>query len=266
MTNLVTAENLTAMTGIFPSRAPSEIELRGAANYDERIRRRLVRFLEAKDPEPIKWHRPPSQESLWKRLAEPIDEAVLAEINEWAMEMNIDVAVAVQWPMVVKAARDYILGRWPVFRDNSLGLSTYELAPDEYGDVWHLCRTLHDPETLFDDLDSLLLLPAQVDAFAAVYPSLLETTRQLTALLIQPYVEVQGLIKPKRWLSGDREEQLRVLLQRPGDVPIQADSEAQQQEAQQQPAPRKSDTARENAKGDLRTPMENIAEQRTEIG
>lgn len=259
--NQVTAENLTAMTGIFPSRVPSDLEMRGAANYEERIRRRLARFLEAKDVEPLKWRQPPSQESLWKKLSEPLDKDLLEELNEWALDAELDVAEAVKWPIQIKAARDYVLGKWPVFRDNSLGLRTFELATDELGDVWHICSTLNDPESMFDDMASLVLLPAQVEAFAAVYPGLYETTKQLASLLIQPYLHVQGLIEPTKWITGEREEQLRVLLQAPQDGPITADSEQQQQDQQEQQAPSGGGNAKDRS-GDIRTPSENAAEQR----
>lgn len=253
----ISAETMVAMTGLAPTRAPSEIELRGAivTNYDARIKRRLATFLESTTVEPLKWARPPSQNSLWASLTKPLDPA---EFTSWALEADLPVDVGIQWPMLIQQARDYVQSKWPLYRDNSLGLHTFELAADEYGDVWHLYRTLNDPDTMFDDLDSLLLLPEQVDAFRTIYPSLFQTTQRMAALLLEPYVEIQGLREAERWLSGEREEQLRILLQNPGDGPIQMVDEA----PEQKPA-EPSNTQRTNLVSDARVPSESIAEQRT---
>lgn len=250
------AEALVAMTGIFPSRGPSELEARGADNYLARIRRRIVRFLESRKVESLKWQRPPSQKDLWQRLSQPFDEA---ELDEWFDGWAGHPAVPIEYPAIVQQARDHVKSVWPIFQDNSLGLHTYELAPDEYGDVWHICRTLNDPETLFDDLDSMVLLPVQVEAVAKVYPGLYEEIRKITMLLLEPYVGIEGGIEQKNTLPGEREEQIRTLLQVPNDGPIAAapDEQQQNQAKASQEIPDREELTDVN-----QTPSEHVAQRR----
>lgn len=251
MTGDTFPEGLCAMTGINPTRAPSDLELRGAHSYVARIKRRLVAFLEADKPAPMKWRKPPEQESLYQAISTPLDQH---ETTAWLVDTAVEAVVS--YPMIIKSARDYVLARWPVYKDTSLGLHTYELAPDEYGDVWHLFSTLNDPETLFDDMDSLLLLPSQVEAFAAVYPELFAATKNMAALLLQPYVGIEGVIEQTKTLTYDREEQIRTLLQLPVDAPIEVD--AKNDPATKQAAPSSKQTQQKSTQ----TPSEHMAEKR----
>src|SRR5512136_3416362 len=107
-------EHLAAMTGIFPNRAPTDIEMRGAQNYTARVRRRIARFLDSTEVVDLKWQRPPSQESLWEKVATPVDPA---EFLTWAKEADIEPATGVLWPSVVQAARDYVKAHWPIYND-----------------------------------------------------------------------------------------------------------------------------------------------------
>jgi hypothetical protein len=242
-------EALCAMTGLTPTRAPSYLEIRGAQSYAARIKRRLASFLEADKPAPMKWKKPPSQESLYESLTTPLD---AAEVSGWLAETAFEAMVG--YPMVIQTARDYVLARWPIYPDTSMGLHTFELAPDEYGDVWHLFSTLNDPETIFDDLDSLLLLPSQVEAFAAVYPELFATTKDLAALLLRPYVGIEGMIEQKKTLPWDREEQIRTLLQLPLDAPIEVSDKEQSENA--------SGGGKPSQQKSTQTPSEHMAEKR----
>lgn len=253
--NLAT-ESLVAMTGIFPSRGPNELEIRGSgANYLNRIRRRLVAFLEAKKVEPLKWSRPPSQKHLWSELVRQVS---LDEMDDWFNDWAGDPAVPVEYMAVVSQAREFIKNAWPVYPDNSLGLHTFELAPDEYGDVWHLVRTLNDPETIFDDLDSMVLLPVQVDAIAQIYPALYREICQLTMVQLQPYAGIDGALQSKT-LPGEREEQIRTLLRVPNDGPINAQPE---QAPQQQPKGGGGGPDREEITDVNQTPSEHVAQRR----
>lgn len=249
------AETLVAITGIFPSRGPNELEAKAAdaRNYSNRIRRRITKFLEAKDgPELLKWSPPPSQKSLWQQLHEQVD---IAEVGRWFARWEGDPAVGVEYMAVVSAARERIKQAWPQFQDTSLGLHHFELSEDEYGDVWHLCRTLNDPETIFDDMDSLVLLPVQVEAVSAIYPQLYQQIVGMTMLLLQPYAQVGDEPAPKNLLA-EREEQIRTLVQAPFDAPLTAQEEPKAQaQPKSQPEPKQDDSSTE-------TPSEHIAQRR----
>jgi len=245
-------EHLAAMTGIFPSRAPTDIELRGAQNYAARIRRRIARFLDSEEVETLKWQRPPSQESLWEKVATPVDPA---EFLAWSKESDIDPSTGILWPSVVQAARDYIKARWPIYPDTSLGLHTHELALDEYLDVWHLVRTLNDPETIFDDLDSLILLPEQVEAVKAVYPGIYQSIQALALAQLKPFIEIEGAVEKRKTLMGERESQLRLLLGVADEDSFEVEKKPEQK---QQPQNKGAATRPEEP-----TPSEAVAMQRT---
>ena len=245
------AECLVAMTGIFPTRAPSELTIRGADSYPSRIRRRLAAFLAAEEVAPMEWERPPAQADLWKDLTTPLNSQ---KITAW-LEGLENLEMVAGYSLVIEAAREYVKKAWPIYPDSSLGLRNVELAPDEYGDVWHLTRTLNDPETLFDDLDSLLLLPVQVEAFAAVYPDLYEATKNIAILLLQPFTEIEGFGKKHNPLRWGREEQIRTLLQIPNDAPIETAEPQEKQGAT-------PDKRQESEPDDAQTPSEHTAARR----
>jgi hypothetical protein len=250
------AECLVAFTGIFPTRAPSELEIRGAANYIARVRRRLAAFLDGDEVAPLMWTRPPAQVDLWGDLNKPFDDD---ELSEWFAGWQGDPATHVNYPAILQSARDRVKAAWPIYPDPSLGLHNFELAPDEYGEVWHLCRTLNDPETMFDDLDSLVLLPVQVDAIAAVYPALYAKIQSLAMLLVQPFIGIEGSLEPKKNLPMNREEQLRTLLQLANDAPIQTAGE--KPKANVRPASQDQQSNRDSDNN--QTPSEHIAQRRT---
>lgn len=246
------AESLVAMTGIFPTRAPSEIEIRGATNYQGRIKRRIARFLAAEKIEPIKWKRPPSQDSLWASIVAPVDPQ---EFAAWGLEADLDVAVAVAYPTIVQSARDFVRKLWPLYQDTALGLRTFDLATDELYDVWHIVRTLDVFESIFDDLDSMLLLPEQVETIKAIFPTLYESVRALTVAQLAPYTEVQGAVEKTKDLPAEKESQIRVLLGvAEGDT-----FDIVKEEPKQQPASTPSDTERRETKEEARTPSERAA-------
>jgi hypothetical protein len=247
------AESLAAMVGIFPSRAPTEIEVRGAKNYLARCRRRIAKFLDTDELGPVKWDRPPSQESLWEKITTPLDPKQFAE---WATEADLGVAEGVLYPAVIQAAHDHIKSLWPIYPDTSLGLHVHELAFDEYLDVWHIARTLNDPEKIFDALDAMVLLPDQVAAIGKVYPALYEAIRALTMVALEPFIEVQGAVDRRKVLPGERETQLRVLL----GVADEDSFEVTRKE--EKPAEAPKPPARDKASEDERTPSEMVNRQR----
>lgn len=248
------AECLVAMTGIFPKRAPSELEIVGGRNYLARVRRRIAAFLDAKESGKLIWQRPPSQKQLMRDLSTPLDQA---EVAEWIADLPV--LTGFNYPLIVKSARDYILAKWPKYEEGGLGLHNHDLAPDEYGDVWHITRTLHDPETIFDDLDALLLLPEQMEAIAAVYPSLLAEMKKMAGLLIFPFIEVDGAVEAKKVLASAREEQLRVFMQVPAEGPIKIVQDEAKQPKQSAPSEREYDH-------DSQLPSERVAQVRTAKG
>jgi hypothetical protein len=250
MIGTLLSEGLVAMTGIFPTHGPSELAVRGAATYQERIRRRLVRFLGAEQAEKIKWERPPVQADLWRDLNEEID---IEEMARWLDGLPMEIAA--MYPTVISNARAYIKRAWPIYPEQTLGASVYELAQDEYGDVWQLARTLNDFETIFDDMDALVLLPSQVDAVAEVYPDLYEETTAAAMSLLKPYTSISGIAPAKKSLSYQREEQLRTLLRLPMDAPF-----IQPQEEQPKGAPKRADSTREMERRNT-TQSERIADK-----
>lgn len=247
------AECLAAMTGIFPTRAPTDLEVRGAQNYLARLRRRIAKFLDGEGAEPIRLQRPPSQESLWEKIATPVD---VQEFTEWATEAELDVTTAVEYPAVVQRSRDFIKALWPVYPDNSLGLHAHELALDELLDVWHIAHTLNDPETLFDDLDSLVLLPDKVAAVKANFPEMYKQIQAMALAQLQPFIGLEGVIEPKKTLSADREAQFRVLL----GVAEEDSFEIAQEPPKQKPEPQPQ--SKQNISEDARTPSETAQRQR----
>jgi hypothetical protein len=212
------------MTGIFPTHRPSDLMVRGAQGYMDRVRRRLVTFLAADKPEKLKWERPPAQDDLWSDITTPIDPA---DLTEWLDGLPFEMGMG--YALVIDKARSYIRQRWPIFPDESLDIHNTTLAQDEYGDVWQLVRTLHKPDTIFDDMDALVLLPDQVDAFAEIYPTIYQKTVELASLLLQPFISIEGMAKAKKHLGFLREEQMRTLMRLPLDAPIAAPPEAQGQ-------------------------------------
>lgn len=254
--NLAT-ESLVAMTGILPTRGPNELEIRGSdTNYVNRVRRRLSTFLDSTKVEKIKWERPPSQKHLW---AELVKQVALDDMDDWFDGWAGDPAVPVEYMAVISQAREYVKKAWPIYPDPSIGLHTFELSEDELGDVWHLFRTLNDPETIFDDLDSLVLLPEQVTAIATVYPALYSQICAMATLLLQPFAGIQDVIKPTKQLLAEREEQIRTLLQVPQDAPVVVQAEKEQQKKQEQPAPSR---AQSHAEVTTQIPSEHTVQQR----
>jgi hypothetical protein len=235
------SESLVAITGIFPSRHPSELMVRAAQGYMDRVRRRLVTFLAADTPEKMKWERPPAQDDLWKDITTPLDEA---DLTDWLTGVPHEMGLG--YALVIDKARSYIRQRWPIFPDESLDIHNTELAQDEYGDVWQIVRTLDKPDTLFDDMDALILLPDQVDAFAEIYPTIYQKTVELASLLLQPFISVNGMAKAKRRLSFLREEQMRTLMRLPLDAPIAAPPEPQKKDTQKDRSESSSDVERRN--------------------
>jgi hypothetical protein len=251
-TPALAAQRLVAVTGIFPTRAPSEIELAGSEKLTERIGARVRRFLRASEPADMKWREPPGQKHLHDKLTDQLDPM---DVGEW---FATDPSMAMIYSKTIEDARGFLLAHWPVYPDPRLGVNNYELGPDEYAALWQLCETLDHPETLFDDLDSLMLLPDQVDAVAFVYPDLYQQINEITALaLADGYIDAPG--EPRRHeLSAEREDLIRTLLRLPPEAVIEIPVPPQSQ-----PSAQGKTTPTQTAKhrDELRTPADRSAAQ-----
>ena len=255
------AECLAAVTGIFPTSAPTSAQLHLAdpAKFVKKLADRVKAFLGSDKAEKFKWAKPPEQTELYKKITDPID---TDELGEWLADVPPEVAGA--YGLTIKAARDMVRTAWPVYPDPSLGLHNFDLAQDEYLDVWQLMRTLDTVESIFDDLDARVLLPEQIAAFASIYPDLCQAVKEATYELLQPYMEIAGIIEKKKDLLPLKEELVRILMQLPGDVPIE-EPQAQQDG---QPAPGKSGRRPPEPKEDhsiganMQTPSEHVAQRR----
>lgn len=251
----LSAQRLIAVTGIFPTEPPSEIDLAAAAKLPEKLAGRIRRFLRATEPAEMKWREPPEQEKLHAKLTAQLSPLA---IGEW---FPSNAALAMDYAQAIENARGHIIAKWPIYPDPSLGVRNYELAPDDYGAVWQLTETLDDIETLFDDLDAFMLLPDQVDAVAFCYPALYKMIKDLVTLeLARGYIDEPG--KPRKHeLSVEREDAIRTLMQLEPQAVLAIDQTPQGQQQQQQP---RKDTAIQNEEQlkDLRTPSEHVSAQR----
>lgn len=246
------AQRLIAVTGIFPTRAPSEIELASADKVLERFAARIRRFLRASEPADMKWREPPGQKHLHEKITAQLDPM---DVGEW---FAADPTMALIYSKTIEDARGFLLAKWPAYPDPRLGVNNYELGPDEYAAVWQLCETLDRPEALFDDLDSLMLLPDQVAAVAFVYPDLYEQINQITALaLADGYIDAPGEPR-RRELSAEREDLIRTLLQLPPEAVLEIPMPPQQQPSAQS---KTTPTQTEKHRDELRTPAERTAAQ-----
>jgi hypothetical protein len=251
------AECLAAVTGIYLTGAPSAMQLHIAepSRYLAKLEKRIATFLEADKPAKFRGEKLPEQRATYEKITDILDPDKLVE---WLADVPHEVALP--YTLTVQAARAKVKEAWPVYPDPSLGLHNFELAPDELLDVVQVMRTLDNPESLFDDLDARVLLPAQVDLIAAIYPDLYREICKLCYDATEPYVEIPGFVEKKKDLSALKEEQLRVLMKLPTDAPMVATPEAPQP-APQKPGRGSGDSVSKNSSR-LQTPSEHTAERR----
>lgn len=250
------AECLAVVTGIYPEGPPSKLQLHVAepARLLGKFRARIKEFLGANKPEPFKRDELPDQHTTYDKITDLIDPEEMD-----AILVDIPVEVALPYALTLQAAREKVKASWPVYPDNSLGLRNFELAKDEFMDVLDVMRTLDTVETIFDDLDALVLLPEQVALVDEFFPDLYREIGLMCFDELQPFAEVPGIVEKKRDLSPEREEQIRVLMQLPTDAPLAPPKE--------QPQPQQSGRAPEAKSGKaepekLQTPTEHTEQRR----
>ena len=252
MSGTLPAECLVLVTGIFPTSAPSDIDYAAADRLSETLAGRIRRFLRADEPAAMQWREPPDQAKLHAKLIAQLSPVA---IGEW---FPLNSELAMDYAQAIESARGHLIAKWPIYPDPSLGVRNYDLAPDDYAALWQLCETLDDIETLFDDLDAMMLMPEQVDAVAFCYPALYAMIRKLVTLeLADGYIDTPE--KPrKRELSVERENAIRTLLQLQPQAVLEIPAPPQNQ------ATPKKDTAVQNdeKRKDLRTPSEHVSAQR----
>lgn len=255
MIGTLTAECLLAVTGLFPGRAPSDVQRRLALKFPQRLGARVAAFLESDKPEKFKAPELPDQKEFHDQLLEPVD---TEEVAGWFDPTSA--ALAVQYGLLMQATREKVKAAWPTYPDPSLGIHNFDLAPDELLDVVQLFRTLDSIESVFDDLDAQVLLPDQVTAIATTYPDLYETLKQAAFEELVPYLDVPGRTGEKKNLSPVKEEQIRVLMQLQADAPIEAQQEQPPTPAAQKPGRRPPEPQEEEPS--LETPSEHTAAKR----
>jgi hypothetical protein len=256
MIGTLPAECLLAVTGLFPSRGPSDTQKRLAARFPKRLAARVRVFLESDKPGKFQPLELPDQKAFHEQLLEKVDPDQFEESF-----LPEEAALSMQYVMLLQAARDKVVAAWPLYPDTGLGFRNYDLAKDELLDVLHVFQTLDSVESVLDDLDARVLLPDQVALLSQVFPDLYETLHLATLEELAPYLEIQGGVEARGELSQVHEEQLRILLQLPADAPLQS---AQQPALQAKPGQRQGahDTTEDEEEHSLETPSEHTAASR----
>lgn len=214
--SLLLAEGLCLTHGIFPTKAPGVMAVRSAMNLPTRIRKRLTEFLNADEQTPMVWETPPSQDDLRTEIFSPLDEK---RFDGWTD--NMDPVLLGQYMLTITNAKTRLQELWPVFPERTFGLRNYDLSIDEFGEVWQNARLLGNIDVIFDDLGTRIIVPAQVALFSSTYPETYTMIKDIATLLLEPYVEIQGSIPPKKSMSYDKEEAIRTLLQLDVDPAIE---------------------------------------------
>jgi len=253
------AECLLAMTGLFPSRGPSDTQKRLAQRFPKRLVNRVKDFLES---DKIAKFKPPEQKdqtSLHEKLLTKVDPDEIGDAF-----LPEEATLSAQYVLLMQSARDKVAASWPLYPDSSFGIHNFDLAPDELLNVLQVLQTLDSVESLFDDLDARVLLPDQVTLFSQVYPDLYEVLKNAAMDEIAPYLEIQGAVTAKRRLSQLHEEQMRILLQLPADAPIETQEQQPTQQGQpgQRPGRRQIDKDTDGEGSSMETPLEHTAAHR----
>ena len=253
------AECLVAVTGIFPTSAPTAAQMHLAGKFVDKLAARVKAFLDSDKPEPFKPKKLPDQKELRAKLTTDLDPD---QLGEWLAEVPPEVAAP--YTLTIQAARAKVNAAWPTYPDTSLGLHDFDLAPDELMDVCLLLRTLDNIESVFDNMDARLLLPEQVQAIVEIYPDLAMAVQSAAYDALAPFMEIAGFVEKKKSLSPIKEEQIRILMQLPTDVPIEAPAKpAQGQQTQGKPGRRPSEPKENHGiGGNLETPTEHVAQRR----
>lgn len=203
-------ECLALATGLLTTSPPSESDVNRAEKLLNKVEMHIRAFLKAETPDKWEcWERPPEQSELRQDLLKTFDpEELLDEPSAAGPEL------LGKWILVLTNARQYVTKKWPVYDEQALTPANYELAPDEYGDVWELTRAVDGIENLFGDWRSHMLSAEQVEAARACYPDFMATVDEMLM------DELAAHIAKKRKLTWQQEDQIRVMRNLPGEEPI----------------------------------------------
>ena len=202
-------ECLALAGGLLQTKPPSDAEIRRAEKLLNKVETHVKAFLAAEGPDKWEcWERPPAQDELRESLLKPLDHESIEE------EHRLPAELLGKWALVSENAKRYVLEKWPVFDEQSLEPANYELASDEYGDVWEIARAVDGIENLFGDWRSHRLSAEQVEAATACYPDFMAAVDEIL------FDALSDHLAKKKKLTWQQEDQIRVLRSLPGEEPI----------------------------------------------
>lgn len=217
------AECLCLITGIFPKRPPNTSEVKQAMGLMRKADHAFRDFLDAEKTEPYEYEPPPEQEQLLSDLSLPTGS------EEWAHD-ELPITTVPAWLIKVNEVRAYCADKWPKYDAKSITPSYYDLAEDELGDIWEIVCAVESADTLFSEMKSHTLSPAQVSAIAANYPAYYAALIEIFDENLVTFVE-KSQKKDGKQLSMPQEDVIRTLKQLGEDDAIEPKND------QKQPAP-----------------------------
>lgn len=214
---MLTVETLMAVTGIFPGGLhPSENDLLAAqglaARWESRIRRWLS-ATDADDYQPREFESPPppeEQSKLQDKLLKPIEGDEQSRI----LAAYDDPAFAMEYLEAIKAAREYLDGKWTKLPVPGAIDEVFPLSQQEYEDVWSLVRIVDDPDVLFDELESESLSIPMIEAWRTCYP---ELSVEVMGMVGRVLIERKAKKKLPTWQQQDL---IHMLAGEPLEAPI----------------------------------------------
>lgn len=158
------AECLALVTGIFPTKPPTNTEINRALKILGKAESAINDFLSAENPSQYEYEPPPPQGELLQSLATD------AGKEEW---FNVDLPTDTlpAWIIKVNEVRAYCEEKWPKYEEKALTPAYYDLAEDELGDIWEIVRSVDSADTMINEMRSHTLSPSQVEAVSKNYPN-----------------------------------------------------------------------------------------------
>lgn len=206
---MIAAEALVAITGLWPTSAPSRSTVLAASNIVKSWSRKFSTFLDGKVGK-FKWKQPPDAESLHNDILEEMDSEKIAG---WFTNM-LDAELAIEYVAVIKRGREYLANIWPKLKIQGIVAKALPPSRDQLDSVWTIARTLDDLDVIFDDLNAHCLAKEQVVAFREIYPELSAMSDRMVEDLIS------GKIAKGDDLSWEVESQIKTLMGLPQIAPI----------------------------------------------
>jgi hypothetical protein len=225
------AENLLAITGIFPTAAhPSSNDELAAAGVLGTYRARLKRWLRAPDaedyqPREFNAPEPPEEKTLQKKILAPIEGDDLVRMLAGLPDMD-DAEAYVD---LVRKARAYLDDHWPKIPVPGITADVFPLSSEELEDVWTLTRVIDNPDILFEELEAESLTIPMVDAWRAIHT---ETAAEVDKILDELVIDRVSAGKSLTWQQVDLYRMLRGI---PLDAVVQFKADAPKQVQSQQP-------------------------------